>query len=99
MNARKRASPRSGAASAAARIITDLRAAQLPSPSDPHQFWIANLAAPFPLIAVVARRTQRASSAPSPSSAGKHKELPRFEADSAVRFFARHFGRAVTSRA
>jgi len=27
---------------------------------------------------------------------GKHKELPRFEADSAVRFFARHFGRAVT---
>ncbi|MEU6505727.1 alpha/beta hydrolase [Streptomyces sp. NPDC046942] len=26
---------------------------------------------------------------------GKHKELPRFEADSAVRFFARHFGGAV----
>ncbi|MFJ4552967.1 hypothetical protein ACIP4X_27895 [Streptomyces sp. NPDC088817] len=26
----------------------------IPSPSDPHQFWIANLAAPFPLIAVVA---------------------------------------------
>ena len=32
-------------------------------------------------------------------NAGKHKELPRFEADSAVRFFARHFGRAVTSSA
>ncbi|GAA3049895.1 hypothetical protein GCM10020000_33220 [Streptomyces olivoverticillatus] len=32
-------------------------------------------------------------------NSGKHKELPRFEADSAVRFFARHFGRAVTSRA
>jgi pimeloyl-ACP methyl ester carboxylesterase len=31
------------------------------------------------------------------ANAGKHKELPRFEADSAVRFFARHFGRAVTS--
>ena len=30
------------------------------------------------------------------ANAGKHKELPRFEADSAVRFFARHFGRAVT---
>ncbi|MFB7456906.1 hypothetical protein [Streptomyces sp. NPDC056188] len=26
----------------------------IPSPSDPHRFWIANLAAPFPLIAVVA---------------------------------------------
>ena len=24
--------------------------------------------------------------------AGRHKELPRFEADSAVRFFARHLG-------
>jgi len=33
------------------------------------------------------------------ANAGKHKELPRFEADSAVRFFARHFGRAVTSLA
>jgi pimeloyl-ACP methyl ester carboxylesterase len=33
------------------------------------------------------------------ANAGKHKELPRFEADSAVRFFARHFGRAVTSPA
>lgn len=30
------------------------------------------------------------------ANAGGHKELPRFEADSAVRFFARHFGRAVT---
>ncbi len=29
-------------------------------------------------------------------NSGKHKELPRFEADSAVRFFARHLGRAVT---
>ncbi|KJS62448.1 alpha/beta hydrolase [Streptomyces rubellomurinus] len=28
------------------------------------------------------------------ANAGRHKELPRFEADSAVRFFARHFGRA-----
>lgn len=27
-------------------------------------------------------------------NAGRHKELPRFEADSAVRFFARHFGGA-----
>ncbi|MBP2708564.1 alpha/beta hydrolase [Microbispora sp. RL4-1S] len=31
------------------------------------------------------------------ANAGKHKELPRFETDSAVRFFARHFGRAITS--
>jgi cephalosporin-C deacetylase-like acetyl esterase len=29
------------------------------------------------------------------ANAGRHKELPRFEADSAVRFFARHFGRAM----
>jgi cephalosporin-C deacetylase-like acetyl esterase len=28
------------------------------------------------------------------ANAGAHKELPRFEADSAVRFFARHLGRA-----
>ncbi len=33
------------------------------------------------------------------ANAGKHKELPRFEADSAVRFFARHLGRALTSSA
>jgi cephalosporin-C deacetylase-like acetyl esterase len=33
------------------------------------------------------------------ANAGRHQELPRFEADSAVRFFARHFGRAVTSPA
>ena len=33
------------------------------------------------------------------ANAGAHKELPRFEADSAVRFFARHFGRSVTSPA
>ena len=26
------------------------------------------------------------------ANAGRHKELPRFEADSAARFFARHFG-------
>lgn len=32
-------------------------------------------------------------------NSGKHKELPRFEADSAVRFFTRHLGSAVTSRA
>ena len=31
------------------------------------------------------------------ANAGRHKELPRFEADSAVRFLARHLGRAVTS--
>jgi cephalosporin-C deacetylase-like acetyl esterase len=30
------------------------------------------------------------------ANAGRHKELPRFEADSAVRFFARHFGRAMS---
>jgi pimeloyl-ACP methyl ester carboxylesterase len=30
------------------------------------------------------------------ANAGSHKELPRFEVDSAVRFFARHFGRAVS---
>ncbi|WP_458247932.1 alpha/beta hydrolase [Streptomyces sp. MAI_2237] len=30
-------------------------------------------------------------------NAGRHKELPRFEADSAVRFFARHLGRTVTA--
>ncbi|MDC2955056.1 alpha/beta hydrolase [Streptomyces gilvifuscus] len=29
-------------------------------------------------------------------NAGRHKELPRFEADSAVRFFARHLVRTVT---
>ncbi len=33
------------------------------------------------------------------ANAGKHKEVPRFEADSAVRFFARHLGRAGTSPA
>ncbi|MGW3742446.1 alpha/beta hydrolase [Streptomyces sp. NPDC005146] len=33
------------------------------------------------------------------ANAGRHKELPRFEADNAVRFFARHLGRAVTSPA
>jgi pimeloyl-ACP methyl ester carboxylesterase len=33
------------------------------------------------------------------ANAGKHGELPRFEADSAVRFFARHFDGAVTSPA
>ncbi|GAA1985727.1 alpha/beta hydrolase [Kitasatospora viridis] len=32
-------------------------------------------------------------------NSGKHKELPRFEADSAVRFFARHFGRPVATAA
>ncbi|HXJ26287.1 MAG TPA: hypothetical protein VNH17_11325 [Streptosporangiaceae bacterium] len=32
-------------------------------------------------------------------NSGKHKELPRFEADSAVRFFARHFGGAVATLA
>ncbi|WP_327294050.1 MULTISPECIES: alpha/beta hydrolase [unclassified Streptomyces] len=32
-------------------------------------------------------------------NSGRHKELPRFEADSALRFFARHFGRPVTSPA
>jgi len=31
------------------------------------------------------------------ANAGTHAELPRFEADSAVRFFARHLGRAITS--
>ncbi|MCX4851567.1 alpha/beta hydrolase [Streptomyces sp. NBC_00893] len=33
------------------------------------------------------------------ANAGKHFDFPRFEADSAVRFFARHLGRAVTSPA
>jgi cephalosporin-C deacetylase-like acetyl esterase len=33
------------------------------------------------------------------ANAGRHKELPRFEADSAVRFFARHLGRPVASPA
>jgi pimeloyl-ACP methyl ester carboxylesterase len=33
------------------------------------------------------------------ANAGRHHELPRFEADSAVRFFARHFARAVASPA
>src|SRR4051812_34662089 len=32
-------------------------------------------------------------------NSGKHKELPRFEADSAARFFARHLGRPITSPA
>jgi dienelactone hydrolase len=33
------------------------------------------------------------------ANAGRHKETPRFEVDSAVRFFARHLGRAITSPA
>jgi hypothetical protein len=33
------------------------------------------------------------------ANAGRHKDLLRFEADSAVRFFALHLGRAVTSPA
>jgi pimeloyl-ACP methyl ester carboxylesterase len=33
------------------------------------------------------------------ANAGKHKDLPRFEADSAVRFFARHFDRPITALA
>jgi pimeloyl-ACP methyl ester carboxylesterase len=33
------------------------------------------------------------------ANAGRHKELPRFEVDSAVRFFARHLGRAAPSAA
>ncbi|MEU9783353.1 alpha/beta hydrolase [Streptomyces phaeochromogenes] len=33
------------------------------------------------------------------ANAGAHKELPRFEADSAVRFFARHLARAVMTPA
>ncbi|GAA1216055.1 hypothetical protein GCM10009665_02330 [Kitasatospora nipponensis] len=32
-------------------------------------------------------------------NSGRHKELPRFEADSAVRFFARHFARPTTQPA
>jgi hypothetical protein len=32
------------------------------------------------------------------ANAGEHGKLPRFEADSAVRFFARHFGQAVASQ-
>jgi pimeloyl-ACP methyl ester carboxylesterase len=31
------------------------------------------------------------------ANAGRHQELPRFEADSAVRFFARHFARPGTT--
>ncbi|MEU6420008.1 alpha/beta hydrolase [Streptomyces spiralis] len=33
------------------------------------------------------------------ANAGRHKELPRFESDSAVRFFARHLGRTAPSPA
>ncbi|MEU9475975.1 alpha/beta hydrolase [Streptomyces sp. NPDC048191] len=33
------------------------------------------------------------------ANAGRHKQTPRFEADSAVRFFARHLGCDVTSTA
>ncbi|MCX5084989.1 alpha/beta hydrolase [Streptomyces sp. NPDC001940] len=33
------------------------------------------------------------------ANAGRHKELPRFEADSAVHFFVRHLGGAATSPA
>ena len=33
------------------------------------------------------------------ANAGAHQELPRFEADSAVRFFTRHLGRAHTTPA
>ncbi|MGW2818573.1 alpha/beta hydrolase [Streptomyces sp. NPDC001415] len=32
-------------------------------------------------------------------NSGRHKELPRYEADSATRFFARHFGGAATTSA
>lgn len=32
-------------------------------------------------------------------NSGRHKELPRFEADSAVRFFARHLGGAAGASA
>ncbi|MFF4648543.1 alpha/beta hydrolase [Streptomyces sp. NPDC001380] len=32
-------------------------------------------------------------------NSGRHKELPRFEADSAARFLARHLGRRVTAQA
>jgi len=31
------------------------------------------------------------------ANAGRHQDLPRFEADSAVRFFARHLGSSVTA--
>ncbi|MFF3870095.1 alpha/beta hydrolase [Micromonospora sp. NPDC001898] len=33
------------------------------------------------------------------ANAGKHHEMPRFEVDSAARFFARHLGRVLTSPA
>jgi cephalosporin-C deacetylase-like acetyl esterase len=33
------------------------------------------------------------------ANAGRHKDLPRFEADSAVRFFTRHFGRVAVAKA
>ncbi|MGW1062874.1 alpha/beta hydrolase [Micromonospora rubida] len=33
------------------------------------------------------------------ANAGKHHEVPRFEVDSAARFFARHLGRVLTSPA
>ncbi|MDH6113933.1 pimeloyl-ACP methyl ester carboxylesterase [Kitasatospora sp. MAP12-15] len=33
------------------------------------------------------------------ANAGKHLDMPRFEVDSSVRFFARHLGRALTSPA
>jgi hypothetical protein len=33
------------------------------------------------------------------ANAGEHMDMPRFEADSATRFFARQFGRAVTAPA
>ncbi|MFE5022890.1 hypothetical protein ACFRAO_05990 [Streptomyces sp. NPDC056656] len=33
------------------------------------------------------------------AGAGRHKELPRFEADGAVHFFVRHLGGAATSQA
>lgn len=33
------------------------------------------------------------------ANSGRHKEAPRFEADSAVRFFARHLGRVAASPA
>jgi hypothetical protein len=36
--------------------------------------------------------TSPTTSSGQQTDAGAHKELPRFEADSAVRFFARHLG-------
>jgi hypothetical protein len=68
-----------------------------PSQHDQHEDHptrSANVTAPLALFDAFASKEKSLH-----VNSGKHKELPRFEADSAVRFFARHLGRSITSLA